>query len=102
MNRRQTGAAVAVAFLCAGILVLFTDVEVGFVRWFNCGPIATESEQNSECAAELSKDEFIHWQLRRRSASEPPSPPLASVHPGLDNASLREGASRRGGSSLPR
>ena len=34
MNRRQTGAAVAVAFLCAGILVLFTDVEVGFVRWF--------------------------------------------------------------------
>ena len=48
MNRRQTGAAVAVAFLCAGILVLFTDVEVGFVRWFNCGPIATESEQNSE------------------------------------------------------
>jgi hypothetical protein len=28
--------------------VLFTDVEVGLVRWFNCGPIATEAEQNSE------------------------------------------------------
>ncbi len=48
MNRRQTGAAVAVALLCAGILVLFTDVEIGLVRWFNCGAIATESEKNSE------------------------------------------------------
>ena len=48
MNRRQTGDAVAVALLCAGILVLFTDIEVGIVRWVNCGPIATESEQNSE------------------------------------------------------
>ena len=48
MSRHQTGAAVAVALLCAGILVLFTDVEVGFVRWFNCGPIATESEKDSE------------------------------------------------------
>ena len=48
MNRRQTGVAVAVALLCAGILVLLTDIEVGIVRWVNCGPIATESEQNSE------------------------------------------------------
>jgi hypothetical protein len=48
MNRLQTGAAVAVALLCAGILVLFTDVELGVVRWFNCGPIATESEKNTE------------------------------------------------------
>ena len=48
MNRHQTGVAVAVSLLCAGILVLFTDVEVGLVRWINCGPIATESEQNSE------------------------------------------------------
>ena len=48
MNRHQTGAAVAVALLCAGIFVLFTDVEVGFVRLFNCGPIATESEKDSE------------------------------------------------------
>ena len=47
MNRRQTGAAVAVALLCSGLLVFFTDVEVGLVRWFNCGPIATESEKNS-------------------------------------------------------
>ena len=48
MNRHQTGVAVAVSLLCAGILVLFTDVEVGLVRWINCGPIAMESEQNSE------------------------------------------------------
>ncbi len=48
MNRRQTGAAVAIALLCAGIFVLLTDVEVGIVRWFSCGPIATESEKNSQ------------------------------------------------------
>ena len=53
-------------------------------------------------AADISTDESIHWQLRRRSASEPPSPPLASVHPGLDNASLRESASRRWCPSLSR
>ena len=47
MTRRQTSAAVAVALLCGGILVLFTDVEVQLVRWFNCGPIATLGEQDS-------------------------------------------------------
>ncbi len=48
MNSRQTGAAVAIALLCAGILVLLTDVEVGIVRWVNCGPFSTEAEKKSE------------------------------------------------------
>ena len=47
MTSRQTWATVAVALLCGGILVLFTDVEVQLVRWVNCGVIATEAEKNS-------------------------------------------------------
>lgn len=43
-----SGTAVALLFL--GGLVLFTDVEVGMVRWFNCGPWSSEvSRQEKEC-----------------------------------------------------
>jgi hypothetical protein len=38
----------AVAALCAGILVLFTDIEVSMVRWFSCGPFSTAGEEQSE------------------------------------------------------
>ena len=31
----------AIAALCAGILVLFTDIETSITRWVNCGPLAT-------------------------------------------------------------
>ena len=48
MTSRQTWASVAVVLLCGGILVLFTDVEVQLVRWFNCGPIATLGEEDSK------------------------------------------------------
>ena len=48
MTSRQTWATVAVALLCGGILVLFTDVEVQLVRWFNSGPIATQGERDSD------------------------------------------------------
>lgn len=48
MSRRQTWATLAVVLLCGGILVLFTDVEVGLVRWFNCGPLSTGGEQRSD------------------------------------------------------
>ncbi|QNG27298.1 MULTISPECIES: hypothetical protein [unclassified Synechococcus] len=48
MTSRQTWATAAVILLCGGILVLFTDVEVGIVRWFNCGPLSTPSEDRSE------------------------------------------------------
>ena len=48
MTSRQTLATVAVVLLCGGILVLFTDVEVQLVRWFNCGPVATQGERDSE------------------------------------------------------
>ena len=40
----------AFALLVFGCLVLFTDVEIGMVRWFNCGPWASEvSRQEKEC-----------------------------------------------------
>ncbi|WP_198015162.1 hypothetical protein [Synechococcus sp. CC9616] len=48
MNRRQSLVSLAVALLCGGVLVLFTDIEVQMVRWFNCGPLSTEAEQNSD------------------------------------------------------
>ncbi len=48
MTSRQTWATVAVALLCGGILVLFTDVEVQLVRWLNCGPVATQGERDSK------------------------------------------------------
>jgi hypothetical protein len=38
----------AVAALCAGLLVLFTDIEVSAVRWFSCGPFATQGEDQSD------------------------------------------------------
>ncbi|MFM7653271.1 MAG: hypothetical protein ACKO5M_10195 [Vulcanococcus sp.] len=38
----------AVAALCAGLLVLFTDIEVSMVHWFSCGPLSTQREDNSE------------------------------------------------------
>ena len=48
MNKRQSLVSLAVALLCGGVLVLFTDIEVQMVRWFNCGPLSTEAEQNSD------------------------------------------------------
>ena len=38
----------ALVLLCGGILVLFTDIEITAVKWFNCGPLATPSERRSE------------------------------------------------------
>lgn len=38
----------AVAGLCAGLLVLFTDIEVSVVRWFNCGPFAARNDHQNE------------------------------------------------------
>ena len=54
MNKRQSWATVGVVLLCGGILVLFTDIEVGMVRWVNCGPLATEGEQQSEACRCIS------------------------------------------------
>jgi hypothetical protein len=45
MSQRHWIVTAAVAGLCAGILVLFTDIEVTFVRWVNCGPFASEAER---------------------------------------------------------
>ena len=47
MNGRQSLVSGVVVLLCMGVLVLFTDIEVKMIRWLNCGPFATESEQTS-------------------------------------------------------
>jgi hypothetical protein len=45
MRQRHLLVTAAVAALCAGILVLFTDIEVSLVRWVNCGALAPETER---------------------------------------------------------
>ncbi|MCX5928499.1 MAG: hypothetical protein NTY40_01875 [Synechococcus sp. LacPavin_0920_WC12_MAG_50_7] len=44
-NSIKVGAAV-IAFIA--ILVAFTDIEVGLVRWVSCGPFSTHGEDRSE------------------------------------------------------
>ena len=48
MGRSHLLVSAAVAALCAGILVLFTDLEVSVVRWFSCGPFSSQGEEQSE------------------------------------------------------
>jgi hypothetical protein len=40
-NRRDALVSLGVLVLCAGLLSLFTDVELRLVRWVNCGPLAS-------------------------------------------------------------
>lgn len=47
MKRQTLLVSGAVAGLCAAVLVLFTDIEESMVRWFNCGPLATQTERDS-------------------------------------------------------
>lgn len=48
MKASNLAISAAVAALCAGILVLFTDLEVSLVRWVSCGPLSTAAEERSE------------------------------------------------------
>jgi hypothetical protein len=48
MKGSHIAISAAVAAVCAGILVVFTDIEVSMVRWFSCGPLSTQSEERSE------------------------------------------------------
>ena len=48
MKAPTLAVSAAVAALCAGLLVLFTDIEVSMVRWFSCGPFSTQGEEQSE------------------------------------------------------
>ena len=48
MKAPTLAVSAAVAAVCAGLLVLFTDIEVSMVRWFSCGPLATQGEDHSE------------------------------------------------------
>ncbi|MFY8148448.1 MAG: hypothetical protein ACOVNL_04415 [Prochlorococcaceae cyanobacterium] len=48
MGKQHLLISGAVAVLCTGILVLFTDVEIRAARWFSCGPWASGNERSSE------------------------------------------------------
>jgi hypothetical protein len=50
MRKRDGVVSVVVLLLCGGLLVLFTDIELKFVHWVNCGPIGGAGERRSaEC-----------------------------------------------------
>ena len=54
MKKSHLLISAAVAALCAGILVLFTDIELSMVHWFSCGPFSTHREDRSElCTRKL-------------------------------------------------
>jgi hypothetical protein len=54
MSKSHLLVTAAVAALCAGILVLFTDIEISVVRWFSCGPLSTAREDRTElCSRKL-------------------------------------------------
>lgn len=48
MKATTIAVSAAVALICAGILVLLTDIELTFTRWWSCGPMATPTELQSE------------------------------------------------------
>jgi len=48
MNKRHLLISGAVAALCAGILVVFTDIEVKLVKWLNCGPLSAQAERTTD------------------------------------------------------
>jgi hypothetical protein len=47
MNKTHLFVGGAVALLCAGILVVFTDIEVKVIEWVNCGPLAVRQDRDS-------------------------------------------------------
>lgn len=50
MTRTQLLVSASVALICGAILVIFTDIEIGLVRWVNCGPLASaRARQTPAC-----------------------------------------------------
>ena len=47
MKASTLAVSAAVAVVCAGLLVLFTDIELKLVRWINCGPFALQRDSRS-------------------------------------------------------
>jgi hypothetical protein len=47
MNKQDLLVSGVVAVACAGILVLFTDIEVDVVHWINCSPLADPIDRQS-------------------------------------------------------
>ena len=48
MKASTLAVSAAVAVVCTGLLVLFTDIDISIVRWFSCGPFSTHREDQSE------------------------------------------------------
>jgi hypothetical protein len=48
VNKQTWLISAALVLLCGGIFVAFTDVEIRFVRWVSCGPLATQQEDRTE------------------------------------------------------
>ena len=48
MTRRDSLVTAVVLLICAGILALFTDVELRAVRWLNCGPLTDPAARLSD------------------------------------------------------
>jgi len=46
MNQ-TTIKVILAASLLLGLLVAFTDIEIGLVKWVSCGPFSTQSEEGS-------------------------------------------------------
>jgi hypothetical protein len=50
MTRSDVLVSTVVALLCAGILTVFTDIEIPVLNWFRCGPFASlEARQLPRC-----------------------------------------------------
>ena len=47
MRKSHWLVSAAVAGVCAGVLVLFTDIEVKLVTWVNCGPLSVQRERDA-------------------------------------------------------
>ena len=48
MNKQTWLISAVLVLLCGGIFVAFTDVEIRFLRWVNCGPLSTQQDDRSE------------------------------------------------------
>jgi hypothetical protein len=48
LSKKNWLITAVLVLLCGGIFVAFTDVEIRFVRWVNCGPLSTQQEDTSE------------------------------------------------------
>lgn len=46
MTRSDVLVSTVVVLVCAGILSLFTDIEIPVLNWYRCGPFAAERDRS--------------------------------------------------------